>query len=239
MKFCILPLLFLFMGTIFFSCKKNVSQAGPTGKLNINVSYNFDGKALLTDTFLYTNAAGYKMSVTTLDYYISGLTFYHADSSKITLGDVHYVSISDSGSNHFTCAMPNGNYVALKFYIGLDSIHNQSGDLPSTPDNLNMAWPDLMGGGYHFLKLEGYYIDKSGTPGYTVHVGSNMHLIKTMVIKKPFSVNNSTANINLGMNIDNWFKSPYLYDFDKDGNFTMNSDTAMAKIAANGYYVFN
>ena len=96
-----------------------------------------------------------------------------------------------------------------------------------------------MGGGYHFMKLEGYYVDKTGTWGYTVHVGSNKHLIKTMVIKKPFSIGSDAANIRLSMNINNWYKSPYLYDFDKDGNYTMNNDTSMAKIAANGYYVFN
>ena len=36
-----------------------------------------------------------------------------------------------------------------------------------------MAWPDVMGGGYHFLKLEGHYKKDSLLAGYAMHIGQN------------------------------------------------------------------
>jgi hypothetical protein len=179
------------------------------------------------------------MSVTRLQYYISEITFYYADSSKIILDDIHYLSFNDSATNHFSCKLPKGNYIAVRFNIGLDSVHNKTGALPSTSDNINMAWPDMMGGGYHFLKMEGYYKDNTGRFGYAVHLGKNSHLVKIALLKKSFSIEGNTVSLDLGMNIAEWFKNPAVYDFNIDGNFTMNNDSAMIKIATNGSDVFN
>jgi hypothetical protein len=50
--------------------------------------------------------------------------------------------------------------------------------LSTTLDNLNMAWPTAMGGGYHFLKMEGHYLDSLNTnQGYAIHIGKNENLM--------------------------------------------------------------
>jgi hypothetical protein len=222
-----------------YSCRKDKTiQPSDNGQIQVQIMYNFDGQKIIADSVNYTCAAGYKMSFTRLQYYLSGMHFYKSDGGVISLADVHYVSFKDSVTNSFNCMLPKGDYAAVSFNIGLDSTINKTGFLPPTNENLNMEWPDMMGGGYHFLKLEGYYLDGTGRFGYTVHLGKNKNLVHFPALVKIFSVGNSTNSISLDMNIAEWFKDPAVYDFDKDGNFTMNNDAAMAKIAANGTDVF-
>jgi hypothetical protein len=222
-----------------YSCRKDKTlQPSNTGQVQVQIRYNFDGQKAIADTVNYTCAAGYKMSFTRLQYYLSGIRFYKSDGGIISLADVHYVSFKDSATNSFTCTLPKGDYAAVSFNIGLDSAINKTGFLPSTNENLNMEWPDMMGGGYHFLKLEGYYIDATGRFGYAVHLGKNKNLVSIPALLKIFTISNNTNSISLDMNIAEWLKNPVVYDFDKDGNFTMNNDAAMAKIATNGTDVF-
>jgi hypothetical protein len=40
------------------------------------------------------------------------------------------------------------------------------------------------------------------------------------------------------MNVAEWFKNPAIYDFNADGNYSMNSMAAMLKLKNNGTDVF-
>jgi hypothetical protein len=40
------------------------------------------------------------------------------------------------------------------------------------------------------------------------------------------------------MNVNEWFNSSALYDFDVDGNYSMSNSDAMAKFATNGTHTF-
>lgn len=102
-----------------------------------------------------------------------------------------------------------------------------------------MAWPDAMGGGYHFMKMEGYFLDKSGLNknGYAMHLGNNFNLIK-VDINIPISITGETQNKTLTMNINEWYKNPSFYDFEIDGNYSMGVPNAMSKLAQNGKDVF-
>jgi hypothetical protein len=101
-----------------------------------------------------------------------------------------------------------------------------------------MAWPNPLGGGYHFMKFEGYYMDLAAKTGFTVHMGQNCSLVYC-IINTPFIVSSSTSEIKLSMNLNEWFRSPIIYDFNIDGNATMFDKQARGKIAANGIDVFS
>ena len=53
-----------------------------------------------------------------------------------------------------------------------------------------------------------------------------------------FEISSSSNTINLEMNISEWFKNPYVYDFNVDGNYSMSDSTALIKLLQNGYDVF-
>lgn len=231
---------FLSLNILFLNACKDDPLIEKKGNITFGVSYFIDSDSLTRDTILFTNAAGNKYSVNHFEYYLSGFSFQKSDNSIHSTNDVFYVNIKKSETNNITIQnIPVGDYKTISFYIGLDSIRNQSNYLPNTIENVNMAWPDAMGGGYHFIKLEGYFLDKTGTKqdGYAMHLGTNKNLIK-IEITHPFSINENTINKKLLMNINEWFKNPSNYDFDIDGNYSMGVDGAMSKLARNGKDLF-
>ena len=129
-------------------------------------------------------------------------------------------------------------YTKAKFYVGLDSAHNISYSLPNTTENLNMAWPEMMGGGYHFMKFEGNYISGTSTFGFAMHLGRNPYLVE-IELDRIFNIPSQYNLTNLDMNLNEWFKNPEIYDFDIDGNYSMGDTAAMHKLSNNGIDIFD
>ena len=135
-------------------------------------------------------------------------------------------------------AVPAGNYESVQLFIGLDDETNVTGGLPNTKENVDMAWPEHMGGGYHFLKCEGHYQDpNAATVGYAMHMGGNETRI-TVTIAKAFTLAKDSPSLTLAMNLDEWYQNPHEYNFDVDGNYTMHDDVAKQKLKENGADVF-
>jgi hypothetical protein len=110
--------------------------------------------------------------------------------------------------------------------------------LPNTEDNIGMIWPEPMGGGYHFMKMEGKFRDSLGLVGYALHQGTNLTGIEVSTPIR-FNVDENPTGFQLTMDINEWFTNPYDYDLEIDGNYTMGDTVSMKKIAANGATVFN
>lgn len=238
---------FLFLLATFFlfpSCKKDNSVtdevtviANPS--LNIGFRFRVDGPTLNFDTIIYENQAHNHYSVNTLVYYLSQISLIKSDSSVVEVKDWLFVDARSATTLDVSFKdIPKGCYTGISFNIGIDSIHNVQNGLPATNDNLMMEWPQLMGGGYHFLKLEGYFADSSGSPGYAMHLGTNKCLIK---VQLPVSMcfDKDAVSKMLVMNVNEWFRTPNIFDFNVDGNYIMGDSVAMLKFAANGADVFS
>lgn len=225
---------------LLFSCKKDEPAPPSEGRLSIEMSYVFDGVQFDADTMLYTIQAGYPVSVEHLEYYISNVTLHKADNSSVQTWDIFYLNLKENDFDKIRLEkIPAGDYVGISFLVGLDAEHNKTNALPSTWYNNNMAWPDGMGGGYHFMKLEGRYKDQASTRGYAVHLGRNENLVTTAFIPGKISVSATGGNTELVMDIAEWFKSPNEYDFKVDGDYTMSNGAVMKKISENGRDAFH
>lgn len=224
----------------FFSCKKEeVAVPDKTGNVDFTINYEADGQPVYTDTIRYPIDAGYFISVVTLKYYLSEIKLIRSDGIVVPVKEYQYVSLKDSLTNRFTCgSILQGSYKGISFNIGVDSVHNVSDGLAITNDNIDMIWPIPMGGGYHFLKFEGYFTDSTGSFGYAMHIGKNENLINVQ-LDTNFTIGESVVNLPLIMNLNEWFRNPYIYDFNVDGNYSMSSSSAMAKLKANGVDVFH
>ena len=70
-----------------------------------------------------------------------------------------------------------------------------------------MSWPEMMGGGYHYMKLEGSYTNDSIF--YNTHTGPTMGMDHSFLCSfdLPININNSTNNVeySIEMNINNWY----------------------------------
>jgi len=206
--------------------------------LKLNINYKVDGFPLIFDTIMYHNLAGNNYGVTRLEYYISNITFHSTSGKDFALKNIFYMNARTPSTNSISIDhVPAGQYTDITLNIGIDSANNKTNSLPNTSENINMAWPSSMGGGYHFMKLEGYYVNTPSTTGFTMHLGQNTSLV-TCLIQQPFQVSSSTSEIKLSMNLNEWFCSPIMYDFNADGNFIMGDMQAMGKITANGIDVF-
>ena len=230
--------------SLLFSCQKKENKVellpAVYSSLEIKVGYTVDNAALVDGKLNYTMAAGYKYSVTKLVYYLSRVSLVKQDDSKIELGEYLFCDAFDPSTNQLSFRhIPAGDYKGISFNIGLDSTLNISNRLPAATENINMQWPDPMGGGYHFLMLEGYFTDSTGTNGYAVHLGTSKPLIKIMLDKPLHFEENSHLSFNLLMNVNEWFRTPVTYDFVTDGNYTMGNQALMMKIAGNGKDVFS
>ncbi len=244
------PIKFFNTGLWFFGCVLFLSgcikdgldkpSTEQTGNLNIGVTHEVDGAILVYDSLIYRNAAGAKYDVSTLFYYISSIRLIDKNNTSYPVGGIYFIDASTGNIILHLNKIPVGQYKSIAFCIGLDTKNNVTGGLPNTIDNLNMAWPDTMGGGYHFLRLEGHYLDSSNTKkGFTMHLGSNPVLVTHNDIPISLTVQEDQFyTLNLVMNINEWFTNPYNYDLSKDGNYIMGIPELMQLISNNGKDVF-
>ncbi len=218
-------------------CKKNNTDSAD---LQLKLTYRIDNKQLEFDTMQYVCDAGYDYEVTRLNYYLSGFVFNMQDGSNYSSNEVFYIDARQASMNNLSFEkFPSGTCTQISFYVGLDSVKNQTDSLPMTFDNINMGWPDMMGGGYHFMKLEGHYRDTSTNYGFAMHLGKNKNLVPITVSNPVIVRNGNDAEATLSMNINEWLRNPLIYDFKADGSYSMNNDTAMHKLCTNGTDIFN
>lgn len=219
----------------FSSCRKDPVMP-EAATVRFSLEYEIDEEEFHFDSIRYVNDAGNHYSITRMEYYISNMTFHNSTGDKYISDEVYYVSAKDNKTLKFD-SIPSGIYTGISFYVGIPEDKNKTGFLPSTFENINMAWPDPMGGGYHFMKFEGHFKDSAKTSGYAIHLGTNMMLVK-IHIDYPFDLKYSNHHWGLVMNMNEWFRNPHLYDLAKDGNYTMHKKDLMTKITANGSSVY-
>lgn len=209
--------------------------APTTGSLKLELIHEVDDKPLAYDTLLYINAAGNRYSVTRLFYYLSAFRFVPVSGATVYTRDVFYVDASRKQDILLT-GIPAGFYKGFQPVIGIDAALNVHGKLTNSIENINMLWPDEMGGGYHFLKLEGRYDNaQKQINGFSVHLGTNEALVNHQFIPLTFEVSEGKiTTIRLFMNLNEWFANDYQFDFNKDGNYTMGIAGLMKLVANNG-----
>jgi hypothetical protein len=233
--------LLMFLAVLTLTSCKNKSEEVPEPQkqsLSIRLSFECDGKAIVKDVFDYTNDAGNNYSISRLQFYLADFKFEKPDGSELKSETVVYVDFFAGKGLEFSLPnIPGGDYRKISFCIGLPPSQNITGALPNTIDNVNMAWPDMMGGGYHFLKMEGNFKFSGNTYGYAIHLGKNPHLVRITAVQN-FSFSTDAPVLHMKMNINEWFRTPHTYDLNTDGNYTMGTDSLMMKIAENGTDVF-
>lgn len=266
---------------LLISCNK--ASKSTTGNLILSVDHRVDSKPLELNRLIYQNAAGNQYLVTEVQWFISRILLHKADGSshEINQGEPVYfdTGIPATLQQRFS-NIPAGAYTGLSFVFGLDEAANKSLRYNNPPESF-MFWPDYLGGGYHYLKLNGKWLnnnnllepfnfhlgigqiyDSTATksswvdmnqccksarhcegyqpPAKTMPITDFVQNFFTVELPLAFTIQeNGTKNLVLRMEINQWFKEPYIYDHNHWGGSIMQQQDAMKMGCENGHNVFS
>jgi hypothetical protein len=245
------------------SCKEDdTATAIQSGHISLSFLHLVDGLPLQKDTLKYINAAGNPYEINQVMYFISDVRLFKSDGSIKIINewtDIHYVDIDIPATLKWEVYddISAGSYDSLTFVFGITEEKNKS-FLFVNPPEVNMMWPDVLGGGYHYMMINGKWRDTSGfVQNFAFHLGIGQ-LYKSNVIEVDsiyafvqnyFSVNlpdsdftiekDMKIDIEIVMNIDSWFNTPHIYDHNHWGGAIMQNQPAMQIAKENGYDIFS
>jgi hypothetical protein len=258
------PTFYLMMLAMFIALVSNsgchdepvVTPAG-TGRLTLDFAHMVNNEPLQTDTLQYVNAAGNHYMITEIQYFISDVTLYREDGSSQVIchpKEIHYVDydIPSTWTWEIADSIPEGMYYCLSFTFGINEEKNISGLFTDPPESL-MFWPEMMGGGYHYMKMNGKWLDTlNQLSPFNFHLGIGQIYDDegniTGFVQNYFVENlpssffkvekDKTKRITIIMNIESWFDTPHTWDHNYWGGAIMMNQAALQKAKENGLDVF-
>jgi hypothetical protein len=232
--------IFLGIGlTTLSSCTKESANVA------LNFHHQVDGENLELYAMDYENDYGNVYNVQLLRYIVSNIELIDEKGSSYELDDFHYVDIETNSSLNLgeKVNIPAGNYRSIQFILGLEEEMNISNSHVAEPVHGAMAWPDQMGGGYHYMRIEGAYIASDQTQHfYLTHTGATAGLARHINYSLPINLNaceEQEYQINLNMNINEWYANPNTYNFEEYDSGIMGNPEAQQLIHDNGHNVFS
>lgn len=245
-------------------CKKDPELPPATeekGCITLKFSHEIDGNPLVTDSLMYTNAAGNEYLVNEIQYFISEVVLHASDGTTVTLNsgsDIHYIDTDIPSTWEWVLpdSVKAGNYTSVSFIFGISEAKNISYMFPNPPER-DMAWPEFLGGGYHYMKLNGKWKDTTDqVVPFDFHLGIGQIYAGGVVVvdsitgfvqnyftvtldNTSFAINkNARTSVEIRMNVESWFETPHVWDFNYWGSYIMQNQEAMQTAKENGYDVF-
>jgi len=227
------------------------------GKINFYFAHFNNGENLEFDTMKYTNAAGNNYLVNEIQYFISDVKLYKSDGSIKLIDDwddIHYVDTDIESTRSWQVYDPidPGDYEKISFTFGINEEKNQSLMFLNPPER-DMFWPEFLGGGYHYMKLNGKWLaENSQVKPFNFHLGIGQVYSDGVIepdsitgfIQNYFEVELPASSFSITegeqvyfeilMNVDNWFQNPHVYNHDEWGGDIMQKQDAMKLGCENG-----
>ncbi|MCK6554726.1 hypothetical protein L6Q96_09130 [Candidatus Binatia bacterium] len=191
----------------------------------------------------YTNAAGNRYGVMRLQYFVSDFVLEREGMDPVRLDDIHYVDLAEPATLQYTPStpIPPGSYTGVSFVFGIPRAKNVSNAFVRPPESL-MEWPDMMGGGYHYMKLEGRFVDRQQQiANYKLHTGMLMGMDYSVPVALPdlaIDVDDDEVEVEIAMDIAEWLQDPNVYDFNDYMPGMMGNAPAQRTAQQNGWNVF-
>lgn len=251
------------LATLIYSCNNNTPADQPTqaGKIVINFEHFVNDEKLVLDDMKYTNTAGNQYEVTEIQWFISDLTLNKKDGNKVVLGGekfAHYIDtdLPETFNWELTEDIPVGDYQSISMTFGIKGEKNKPYTFTDPPES-DMLWPVNLGGdqgGYHYMKMNGFWKDNKGqrTPfNFHLGVGQERNAENEIIgfVQNWFEVELSDSSFSLGadeyksinirMNVGKWWDTPNIYNHDVHGGKIMQNQEAMKMGVENGRNAFS
>lgn len=218
-------------------------------KVTIAFEHLVDGSPVTIGTETpYTNAAGNAFGVSLVRYFISNVTLHLTGGATLEATGAHFVDHEMPATRTYELDLdiPVGTLESISFVMGIPEAQNTTGAFPNEPESL-MEWPTMLGGGYHYMKFEGRYINNASEPfNFRAHSGPTRGNDYSFAVALPAgnrSVGEADMTLTLQMNLEEWFTDPNTWDL--NNYFTqampgiMGNEAAQASLMENGATVFS
>ena len=244
-------LIYLFLGLLIVACATDDNNNDPQDVTPEFVwTQNWDGAALSNadfDNTLFANANGDVLKLSKLVYLISDITFTNAQGASFSAGDFNLVDAREGLGLRFSpnIVIPEGIY-SISFRFGFDDADN-AGDYPEL-NSADGGWnvPMMLGGGYHYMRMEGKYISTLTIPESEVNF--QYHTIRAAdPSTSPITLQDTSFMVNLGqvtiaentsievkMNVSEWFKNPNTWNLYELYTMLMPNFDAQVLMSENG-----
>ncbi len=246
-----ITLTFLTVALVLTGCKDNDDT--PLAELSPSFSFthNWDGVPIENADYentTYINERGESLTISKLVYLISDITFTDAQGNSFSAGDYNLVDAREGVNLSFTpdVVIQEGTY-NVSFTFGFDDEDN-AGDYPDLNSADGGVWivPMMMGGGYHYMKLEGKYLNTQTNPesevGFAYHtIRANDNSTSPITLQDTsFTVDlgdvliEEGTNIEVQMNVAEWFKNPHTWNLYELYSMLMPNFDAQILMSENG-----
>jgi len=232
------------------------------GKLVLVIENRVDSLPLKLDTMMFENSSGDMYKVTDLQYFISDFILYRHDGVKIKPANddgIHYVDARIPSSLVWPLNLGSGfgSFDSVSFTFGICAEKNYSFRYPNPPER-DMNWPEILGGGYHYMKMNLLWQNDTMTRSrpFNFHIGIGQ-IYKGGVINpdsivsyvqnffyvtlpsSAFAVGEGqSVSAVLTMNVNRWFTGNNEFEFAAYKNMMMQTQTAMHNACLNGRNAF-
>ena len=239
-----------------------------TGEVTLNFTFSYNGQALdaLDGTRLFAMpaseavAAGQSVTIEEIRYFISKVYLIEENGTHVALTEA-----DGNGCHYIDCAMPAtrkwtvqdvacGHYVGIGFTYGLDEADNVSHRFANPPESL-MFWPEALGGGYHYMQINGKWLSSADAPHepYGLHTGigqtwadglptafhQNYVRLEFPDTTSLFLTMEQSVSLSIDMDVMQWRTDPHPWDFAVEGTAIMQNQEAQQILKENVRNVFS
>jgi len=217
-------------------------------QITFNFTHNWDGAAVSNSNFNqfdFVNNFGDTLSISKLRYLVSEIRLHKANGDSVLIDGYNLVDVTNATNLSYatTVNVPVGTYTGVSFNFGFDSVDNTRNYIDLNSASWN--WPGMLGGGYHFMQMEGRYKHMGNDSIYAYHNGTarvSMGVFEQNFFNANLSgvtLTGANVNMEIKMNIAEWYKNPTTWDLNTLHAPLMPIYTAQKMMQANGASVFS
>lgn len=238
---------------VFTSCVEEDVPGLQNTSVSLNFKHDWDGANVSNTDFnsiQYFNENTDELSIEKLRYLISDVTFHKSNGEIIVVEGYNLVDVTND--ENLTYVLPDqiqvGTYSNVSFTFGFDNTDNIDG---AYTDLNSVSWgvPGMLGGGYHFMQLEGKFINNvasdQGYQYHTIRAVDNTDPMNLVFQDTFFTVNlgevivHNNSSVDVKMNIAEWFKSPHQWNLNDSNSMLMPDFNAQIRMYDNGQNAFS
>jgi hypothetical protein len=229
-----------------------------TGVLQVNFTFSWSGhnntaanlNAVLDSSGAYrfdSIHSGNLVNLSDIQYFVSEISLFSREKNNLIFitdeSAAHYIDLAVPATLSWTSprSIPAGVYDSIIFYFGLLPADNKNRRFVNQPES-DMFWPSEMGGGYHFMKINGRWKNSGDTSFITfgLHVGGgNANAVRLSFPQRIFMTEDGTVEKSFDMALDKWFNSAPLWDFSIYGEAIMQNAVAQRVLMDRAGQVFS